>query len=226
MAKRCYYHSRFEKYKNDIKNTWVRGTIKELLNRSSSRKNFPDFFLINDEKEFYQTNIVNKFNTYFSSIGVDLASAITNTGGKTFEDYLQTPIVQTFAIDLVTEGTVVRIIDNLKPKTSCGHDGLSSYLLNTIQTDISSCLTTLINESLATRLFTNKLKLAKVVPIFKKGDETIFNNYRPISTLPTMSKVFEKVMFEQLHIYLDSLNIYYHGQYGFREKHSTELATL
>ena len=168
LAKRCYYHSRFEKYKNDIKNTWVRGTIKELLNRSSSRTNFPEFFLINDENEFYQTNIANRFNTYFSSIEVDLASAITNTGGKTFEDYLQTPIVQTFAIDLVTEGTVVRIIDNLKPKTSCGHDGLSSYLHNTIQTDISSCLTTLINESLATRLFKNKLKLAKVVPIFKK----------------------------------------------------------
>ena len=75
-------------------------------------------------------------------------------------------------------------------------------------------------------LFPNKLKLAKVVPIFKKGDETIFNNYRPISILPTISNKFEKVMFEQLHVYLDSLNIYYHGQYGFREKHSTELATL
>ena len=74
--------------------------------------------------------------------------------------------------------------------------------------------------------FPDKLKLAKVIPIFKKDDDMLFNNYRPISILPTISKVFERVIYEQLNSHFNLLNIYYPGQYGFREKHSTELASL
>ena len=66
----------------------------------------------------------------------------------------------------------------------------------------------------------------KRLTIFKKDDDTKFSNYRPISILPTISKVFERVIFEQLYNYLNSLNLFYHGQYGFRENHSTELAAL
>ena len=84
----------------------------------------------------------------------------------------------------------------------------------------------IINQSLDTGVFPTKLKIAKVIPIFKNDDDTKFSNYRPISTLPTISKVFERVIFEQLYNYLNSLNLFYHGQYGFRENHSTELAAL
>ena len=84
----------------------------------------------------------------------------------------------------------------------------------------------IINQSLDTGVFPTKLKIAKVIPIFKKDDDTKFSNYRPISILPTISKVFERVIFEQLYNYINSLNLFYHGQYGFRENHSTELAAL
>ncbi len=52
-----------------------------------------------------------------------------------------------------------------------------------------------------TGIFPDKLKIAKVLPLFKKDDENLFTNYRPISLLPTISKVFEKVIFKQLHQY-------------------------
>ena len=224
LAKRFYYNDRFEKYKHDIKNTWR--TIKELITRKSPKNNFPDYFQIGDEREYDKATIAHKFNTYFASIGIELASAISNAGDITYKDFLQTPIADRFTFVPVNDETIIRIIDNLKSKTSYGHDGLSSLLLKTIKNDVSGSSAIIINQSLDTGVFPNKLKLAKVVPIFKKDDDTKFSNYRPISILPTISKVFERVIFEQLYNYHNSLNLFYHGQYGFRENHSTELAAL
>ncbi len=65
-----------------------------------------------------------------------------------------------------------------------------------------------------TRIFPDKLKIAKIILIFKKDDETQFANYRSISHLPTISKIFEKIIFKQLYkFFLDNI------QYGFREGH-------
>ena len=182
MAKRLYYNSRFEKYKNDIKNPWH--TIKELINRKPLKNNLPDYFQIGDEREYDKVTI-----TYFASIGIELASAISNSGDKTYKDFLQTPIAHRFTFVPVNDETILRIIDNLKSKTSFGHDGLSSLLLKTIKKDVSGSLAIIINQSLDTGVFPTKLKIAKVIPIFKKDDDTKFSNYRPISILPTISSV-------------------------------------
>ena len=77
-----------------------------------------------------------------------------------------------------------------------------------------------------TGIFPDKLKIAKVLPLFKKGNEHIFHNYRPISLLPSMSKVIEKIVYKQLYTYFVSNNLIYDHQYGFRQLHSTELAAL
>ena len=79
---------------------------------------------------------------------------------------------------------------------------------------------------LTTCIFPDKLKIAEVIPLFKKGDKSIFSNYRPISLLPSISKLFEKVIYQQLYKYFEDLNLFYESQYGFRKGHSTELASL
>ena len=66
---------------------------------------------------------------------------------------------------------------------------------------ISRPISIIINQSLCTGIFPDKLKLAKVIPLFKKDDDKIFGNYRPISLLSSISKVFEKVAFDQLYDY-------------------------
>ena len=76
------------------------------------------------------------------------------------------------------------------------------------------------------RHFSNNLKLAKVIRLFKKGDPTSVTNYRPIYLLLALSKIFERVIYNQIHNYFTLNNFYYEGQYGFRNKHSTELAAL
>ena len=87
-------------------------------------------------------------------------------------------------------------------------------------------LTIVINQSLATGIFPEKLKIAKVMPFYKKDDITLMDIYRPVSLLTSTSKVFEKVVFTLLYEYFDKHNLFYSSQYGFRQKHSTEMAGL
>ena len=82
-----------------------------------------------------------------------------------------------------------------------------------------------VNQMIKTGSFPDLLKIAKVIPIYKKNDTTLCENYRPISILPAISKVFERVIFNQTHQYFKVNNLYYASQYGFRECHSTELAS-
>ena len=87
-------------------------------------------------------------------------------------------------------------------------------------------LTVIINQSLCTGVFPDNLKLAKVVPLFKKGNPHLLDNYRPISLLSTLSKIFEKVVFQQVYSYFTNNKLFYENQYGFRKHHSTELAAI
>jgi hypothetical protein len=92
--------------------------------------------------------------------------------------------------------------------------------------ELRELLTYIINNSFETGSFPNKLKIAKVLPIYKKDNESLLENYRPISVLPTISKVIEKAICNQLHQYFKENNLYFNSQYGFRESHSTENAVL
>ena len=77
-----------------------------------------------------------------------------------------------------------------------------------------------------TGTYPQQLKIAKVTPIFKANDKEYFSNYRPISLLPSISKIFEGVIYQQLMKYLLKNKLLSSQQYGFRANHSTELAAL
>ena len=132
----------------------------------------------------------------------------------------------TFKFDLVTERDVAYIIHNLKNKKSYGHDYLSSILLKRAQATLVKPLMFLINQTLTTGIFPRELKISRVKPLFKKGDPMLFSNYRPISLLSSISKIYEYVIFHQLLNYMDTNKLFYNDQYGFRPRHSTELAAV
>ena len=115
---------------------------------------------------------------------------------------------------------------NFKAKNSTGHDSLSTKLIKKIAYHISYPMTVLINDSLRSGKFPDKLKIAKVIPLYKKNERDNFDNYRPISLLPVFSKVFEKIVHKQIYEYFQSNNLFYTSQYGFRSKHSTEGAVV
>ena len=84
----------------------------------------------------------------------------------------------------------------------------------------------IINESLVTGIVPSKLKIAKIIPLFKSGDPKAFNNYRPISILPCLSKIYEKVVYNRLIDFINKNKILSKCQYGFRSSHSTSLAIV
>ena len=92
--------------------------------------------------------------------------------------------------------------------------------------NIAQPLVTIISTSLSTFVFPESLKIAKLIPVFKADNPTLFSNYRPISILPAFSKLFEKVMYNRLINFLNLHNILYSKQFGFRNNRSTALALI
>ena len=105
-------------------------------------------------------------------------------------------------------------------------DEISNKTLKVLKNEIAAPLTVIINQMLYTGIFPDALKVSKVIPLYKKDDKQLLSNYRPISLLPSISKIFEKVILIQLTEYLNNNNILHKNQYGFRKHHSTELACL
>ena len=83
-------------------------------------------------------------------------------------------------------------------------------------------MTHIIDKSFKEGIFLSELKLVKVVPIFKSGDSSKITNYRPISLLSLFSKVFKKVMYNHISDFIESVNVLYTYQFGFRQRHSTQ----
>ena len=224
-SKQKYYFDTFSAQKNDIKKTWA--TIDEKLNRKKNTADFPEEFLYKEKTITDLKDIANSFNEYFSNIGPSLSEKIDMSGNTmTYSDYLTNPAHSRFSFTPVSEKETLNIINNLKNKKSYGIDGISNVLLKSIANEILKPLTLIINQSLETGIFPDAFKTSKVTPLYKKGDKTDLNNYRPISILPTISKVFERVIHVQLYDYFCKNNLLCEQQYGFRSKHSTELATI
>ena len=99
-------------------------------------------------------------------------------------------------------------------------------LLKLAKSVISIPLTKIFNQSVLTGVYPAKLKYAKVIPVYKGEDETLPENYRPISLLSIYNRLFEKILYRRLIKFIDKNDILYDLQYGFRNKHSTQHAIL
>ena len=99
-------------------------------------------------------------------------------------------------------------------------------LLKLAKSVISIPLTEIFNQSVLTGVYPAKLKYAKVIPVYKGEDETLPENYRPISLLSIYNRLFEKILYRRLIKFIDKNDILYDLQYGFRNKHSTQHAIL
>ena len=224
LSKKTYYENSFSKFRSDIKKTWQ--VIKEVIGKNNKTNDYPEFFEINRNKVSDISQIANEFNQFYINIGVELANKISQPENKSFKDYLKYPVSKNFNFELTNETEVRKYIMEMKSKSSSGHDRLSNKLLKVIGNDISKPLTLMINQAFNTGIFPEKLKYAKVLPIYKKGDIKLLENYRPVSLLPSISKIFEKIMHSRIYNYFANNKLFYNSQYGFRPNHSTDLAAL
>ena len=169
--------------------------------------------------------IANGFNDFYSQVGPKLASEIENTN-LTFDSYLTDRNETNFEFSRISEIDILKTVKLLKPKVSSGADFISNKLLQQIAPFIITPLHYLINLSLESGYIPRELKLAKVIPVYKDGDKHDFTNYRPISLLSSFSKLIEKVVSRQIIAFLNSHDILYKHQYGFRANHNTSQPVL
>ena len=146
--------------------------------------------MVLSQKLRHQT-IANEFNNYFANVGPNLSAKIKYNGKKTVDYYLKSPTTKRFEFKLTTDEEILALIKNLDSKTSSGYDNISPKLLILMAGMLHSVLRLIINKSLMTGIFPDNLKIAIVSPIYKgkESDPHEFCNYRPISLLPTISKV-------------------------------------
>ena len=117
-------------------------------------------------------------------------------------------------------------INKLKNKKSVGIDGISVQILKSCADILIQTITYIINKSIKEGKVPSSWKIAKVIPLHKKGDKSNPDNYRPISLLPCMSKLMERIIQLQLLNYLKANNILVPFQSGFRASHSTVTALI
>ena len=193
-------------YCNNIKQTWTE--INIMLNKAKNKVKISDYFKLDGKKIYDKRETANKFNSFFTNIGPSLANNIKKVTDKRYSDYLTLKPEVNLNFKPITETVVDKIITNLNSKTSFGHDGISTLVFKSIKNIIIKPLTIIINQTLKKEMFPKKLKIAKVVPIYKAGDNTMFTNYRPISLLPAASKVFERAIHDQLYSYFEDNHLF------------------
>ena len=190
-AKCIHYAHLFDLYRTNMRKTWE--TIKQLLNTNYKQFEFPSTFKINGVNISDKNEIAQQVNNFFVNIGSKLAETISD------KHQTKDRCVSTLNFVPVTCDEVISVIHKFAPKKSAGHDLISTNLLKEISPLIAEPLSLIINQSLSTGIFPSKLKIAKVIPLHKKNEKDLLDNYRPISLLPSISKVFERIVYNQLY---------------------------
>jgi len=202
----------------DGKKKWK--AIKSSLHLETSNEKVTEI-KIGDRLLHSETEIALAFKTHFETCAKNLA--------KDLPDGHDTSVVMAqgnpWGLKHTTSVELFKIIRSLKNKNSSGFDNLSNRMLKKEAYRFSIILKDLINESIDTGVFPNCLKQANIIPVFKKGERNNLNNYRPIALLPVLSKVFEKVLNQQITEVIDN-GFIDDNQFGFRKSFSTEDAAL
>ncbi len=194
--------------------------IKTHLNIEKSKPKI-DKLVVNNETITSDIKIAEAFKEHFETCAKKLAENLPP--GQNTVDIM--PAGALWSFHHINEVDLLNIIRGLKSKNSSGFDGLSNKMLKKDAYRFAVLLKPLINTSLDEGIFPNCLKKAKIVPVYKKGDTSDLNNYRPIALLPVISKVFEKVINMQLERVVDNTFID-DNQFGFRKGYSTEDAAI
>jgi len=224
-AEKAYYANRFESLKGNMKETW--NLINNLITNNTVGKQVVKEILSNGQIVNQPKDIANKFNEYFINVGPNLASKIPSMPAHaSVKDTMPSPNSYSMFIEPCTENEIITVTKNFSNSKGIGLDGYSVKVVKHVINEIANPLCKIFNQSFVTGIFPDKLKHARVTPIFKSDDKLLVNNYRPVSVLPVFSKMLEKLMHNRLTGFINKHKILCENQYGFREEHSTNTAIL
>lgn len=223
QSKDSYYKSYFSTNLNNSKLIWK--GINNILGVNQSSKNSIKSLKINNSICNDPQNIANTLNNHFCTVADKVRSKIPNSF-KHFSDFLDNPNPNTFFLSPTDPGEVLSYINSLNLEKSSGPNSISNKILILLKFEIAVHLSKLINLSFSSGVFPDLLKIAKVIALFKKGSPLDCSNYRPISLLSNVEKIFEKIIFKRLYNFIKHNNILFFRQFGFRKSFSTSHALM
>ena len=223
-TKKSFYRNKIDKSSGDSKSTWK--IINELRGKKSNNTVISEIKSASSEAVTDSKGIANTLNSHFTDIAAKLASEIDADQCKANPVDFFGKVKSVFSLHLVTSSEVEKLLKDIKTDKATGLDGITNTILKLSAPHICESLTNLLNLSIQSSVYPTEWKVAKVTPIFKSGNHNDPNNYRPISVTATISRVFEKLIYNQLELYLMENNLIYSLQSGFRPLHSTLTALL
>ena len=201
-----------------------------ITKKSENDSDFPDFLVENGEKITNRLEMPNVFNGFFT--GISSNSLAAQSDCTTFIDELFRDIKRSkkvnipgFSFQKFYDFEIIKAINELALTSSPGVTGIPIKIMKEISYSLAPILTEIFNKCLSTGIIPDEWKTAVVTPLFKnKGCKSELNNYRGISVLPPINKVFEVLLSNQIRSYFESNNIFSTAQHGFRKNYSCETA--
>ena len=219
-----HYQNFFHENNKNLRKVWQ--GIKEIINIKNKSSDSPSCIIENGKLISDPFEVSNSFNSYYSSIAGNILERRKYTGDGNFLKYMPNSQPNSIVIAPVDSEEINLIIKSFNTKKATGPCSIPPKILNFICDSIVNPLSKLANLSFHEGVHPDRLKVAKVIPIYKSGSKTTTGNYRPISLLSNLNKIFEKLIFSRLYSFLDKENIIYKLQFGFRPKHSTSHALI
>ena len=162
-----------------------------------------------------------RFNTHFINDPIKKINTIDTSTQKDISFFPSYHNPNSMFLEPTCKTEVLQVIKNLKNSKAYDVDDISTHIVKTISEYIAEPITHIFNKAVEEGIFPDQLKIAKVIPVFKKGDQFEVGNYRPISILPIISKCFEQLTLLRLNCFLEKNDIINSSQHGFRKKLST-----
>ena len=220
-AKRNYYHNKFHQNRKNVRATW--STVNSILNRKK-KSSVPSSLIVDDREIGDGTDISNHFCDYFSSIADELDRSIPLSNVDPLS-FMPQSAPSSFFVHPTDTTEVLNVVGKLENK-STSLDTIPVFVFKILSPIIAPILSDIFNSSIREGSFPEILKISRVIPIHKSKNHKIVSNFRPISILPTISKVIEKIMKKRVTSFIETNDIICSQQFGFREGYNTVDAAL
>lgn len=217
QTKNNYYINKIATAKNDSKKIWK--IMNEAANVTKSKNKIKNIISENNDILTHSTDIADSFNDYFSTIGEKMRKRVKRTN-RTYKAEVTNP--NTLFLTPVRSQELIELIATLKNDSSPGDDGIDAKLIKKIHTYIIDPLKYIINLTFEKGVVPLEWKTASIIPVYKSGDKSLLQNYRPIALINNFAKLFEKCLKSRVMNFLENSSVIYKNQFGFRSNLSTE----
>ena len=208
-----YYDDRAKQYKDNTRHLWQ--LLNQTIGKCKNKGSIIPYITVDGVRTYTPKKIAENFGKFYSTVRQNLSATIP-AGEKNIDHYLsQIPRSgKSVVMRHTNQSEVENLIKSLPNKMSSGHDEINNVMLKSLCSAISYLLQLVFNQSIATGIFPDKMKIAEVIPLYKGKQRDLVINYRPISLLMIISKLLEKVIYSCIYKFLEKNNILFEVNMG------------